>query len=42
MIKSLIARLFGKSEIVSTSSRINSGYSSGRSDGSNSGQWYNG
>jgi hypothetical protein len=32
--------IFSKNTVISTSSRIKSGYSAGKSDGSSSGQWY--
>ena len=38
----MIRALFAQKTVVSTSAQIKSGYSSGRHDGSGSGQWYNG
>jgi hypothetical protein len=40
MLIQLFKSLFAKKTIISASSRIKSGYSAGRSDGSSSGQWY--
>lgn len=38
MIRSILKLIFGRIE-VSSASRINSGYSDGKHDGSASGQW---